>query len=78
MFKSNDVKIPGAVRAFSADIMEMTVLYLSQLSANNEEGASKWSDAVCYKTLPDKPGAPPKPQIKGKVHASSFRVTWGM
>ncbi len=49
----------------------------SQLSANNEEGSSKWSDAVSYRTLPDKPCAPPKPQIKGKVHSNSFRVSWG-
>lgn len=49
----------------------------SQLAAINDEGQSKWSDAVSYKTLPDRPAAPPKPQIKGKIHAHSFKVVWG-
>ncbi|CAH1781329.1 unnamed protein product [Owenia fusiformis] len=46
------------------------------MSANNEEGSSKWSDAVKYRTLPDRPGAPQRPQVKGKVHPTSFRVNW--
>jgi len=50
--------------------------YKFRLSANNEEGNSKWSDFINYNTLPDRPQAPPKPQIKGKVHSSQFKVTW--
>ncbi|XP_064615415.1 fibronectin type-III domain-containing protein 3A-like isoform X3 [Liolophura sinensis] len=50
--------------------------YRFKLAARNEEGQGKWSDVVCYKTLPDRPGPPVKPQSKGKVYAQSFRVTW--
>src|SRR6218665_4088635 len=48
-----------------------------QLQARNEEGSSQWSDVVKYRTLPDKPRPPPRPQVKGKVHSHSFRVVWG-
>lgn len=50
--------------------------YKYRLAAINDEGQSKWSEAVSYKTLPDRPSAPPKPQIKGKIHAHSFKVVW--
>ena len=48
-----------------------------QLAAINDEGQSKLSDVVNYRTKPDRPLPPPKPQIKGKIHANSFRVVWG-
>jgi hypothetical protein len=48
-----------------------------QLSAKNDEGQSKWSDPVTFRTLPDRPAAPPKPQIKGKVMSHAFTITWG-
>lgn len=50
--------------------------YRYRLAAINDEGQSKWSEAVKYKTLPDRPAPPPKPQIKGKIHAHSFKVVW--
>lgn len=54
------------------------MLYLSfpQLKANNEDGSSRWSEEVCYRTLPDRPHPPSRPVVKGKVHASSFKVKW--
>ena len=48
-----------------------------QLQASNEDGASPWSDEVKYRTLPDKPQPPPRPQVKGKVHSRSFLFVWG-
>ena len=48
-----------------------------QLAAFNDEGQSKWSEVVTYRTKPDRPAPPPKPQIKGKIHAYNFRVVWG-
>uniref|UniRef100_A0A2C9KTQ9 Fibronectin type-III domain-containing protein n=1 Tax=Biomphalaria glabrata TaxID=6526 RepID=A0A2C9KTQ9_BIOGL len=50
--------------------------YKFRLAAKNEEGQSKWSETVCYKTLPEKPHPPSKPQIKGKINPYSFRITW--
>lgn len=47
------------------------------MQASNEEGGSKWSETVCYKTSPDKPGPPGKPQLKGKVHPFHFKIAWG-
>ncbi|ELT87402.1 hypothetical protein CAPTEDRAFT_151424 [Capitella teleta] len=49
--------------------------YKFRLQAKNEEGSSQWSDAVVYKTLPDRPSAPPKPHLKSKTH-SQFCITW--
>ena len=52
-------------------------VFLLQLAAKNDEGLSKWSDIVHYKTLPARPEPPGKPQIKGKIHAHVFKITWG-
>ena len=48
-----------------------------QLQATNEEGNSKWSDVVSFRTLPDRPQYPCKLQVKGRVTSNSFRCTWG-
>ncbi|XP_023930352.1 fibronectin type-III domain-containing protein 3a-like isoform X1 [Lingula anatina] len=50
--------------------------YKFKLCARNEEGSSKFSDVVNYRTLPDRPGPCGRPQTKGKVHSNSFRVVW--
>ena len=56
----------------------MSVLLICrQLQATNEEGNSKWSDVVCFRTLPDRPQHPSKLQVKGRVTSNSFRCTWG-
>ena len=55
----------------------LNAFFGKQLAAINDEGQSKLSDVVNYRTKPDRPLPPPKPQIKGKIHANSFRVVWG-
>ncbi|XP_060065817.1 fibronectin type-III domain-containing protein 3A-like [Ylistrum balloti] len=50
--------------------------YKFRLAAVNDEGQSKWSEVSCFRTLPDRPSPPPKPQIKGKILAHSFKVVW--
>lgn len=47
-----------------------------RLRAENESGQSQFSDEVTFQTLPERPGRPPKPQVKGKIHANHFRVKW--
>ncbi|MEE6472228.1 hypothetical protein FKM82_009542 [Ascaphus truei] len=44
--------------------------------AYNSEGKSSPSEVVEFVTCPDKPGAPSKPSVKGKVHAQNFRIVW--
>ncbi|KAF4802223.1 Fibronectin type-III domain-containing protein 3a [Turdus rufiventris] len=46
------------------------------LFAYNSEGKSSPSEVVEHSTKPDRPGAPSKPVVKGKIHPHSVRVTW--
>lgn len=50
--------------------------YVFRLQAHNEDGGSQWSEEVTYRTLPERPGAPSKPILKGKKHTQSFKVRW--
>jgi len=50
--------------------------FFLQLRAHNEEGPSLWSTEVTYRTLPAPPGPPPRPSLKGRVHATSFKIRW--
>nr|CAD7591808.1 unnamed protein product [Timema genevievae] len=50
--------------------------YKFRLRAHNEEGPSRWSDEVCYRTLPDRPAPPPRPNVKGRIHAQNFKIKW--
>jgi fibronectin type III domain-containing protein 3 len=47
-----------------------------RLKAENEAGQSPWSDEVTFRTQPERPGQPPKPAVKGKIHANWFKVKW--
>ena len=50
--------------------------YQFKLRAENESGYSPWSEIVAFKTMPERPGRPQKPQAKGKIHATHFKVKW--
>ncbi|NXT67087.1 FND3A protein, partial [Chaetops frenatus] len=50
--------------------------YKFRLFAYNSEGKSSPSEVVEHSTKPDRPGAPSKPVVKGKIHPHSVRVTW--
>lgn len=50
--------------------------YKFRLRAHNEESPSSWSEEVCYRTLPDRPGQPARPTVKGRIHAHSFKLRW--
>ncbi|KAK6632457.1 hypothetical protein RUM44_007499 [Polyplax serrata] len=50
--------------------------YKFRLRAQNEEGSSRWSDEVTYRTLPSRPGPPHRLSVKGRIHAHSFKVKW--
>lgn len=55
----------------------LTVSVYFKVIAYNAEGKSGPSEVVEFLTCPDKPGPPPKPSVKGKVHAQSVRIVWG-
>ena len=48
--------------------------YKFRLQAQNEEGKSPWSDEVSYFTLPDIPGPPLRPALKGRLLPHSFKI----
>ncbi|XP_031628985.1 fibronectin type-III domain-containing protein 3A isoform X2 [Contarinia nasturtii] len=50
--------------------------FLFRLKAENEAGQSPFSEEVTFRTLPERPGRPQKPQVKGKIHANHFKVKW--
>ncbi|NWU94759.1 FND3A protein, partial [Upupa epops] len=50
--------------------------YRFRLFAYNSEGKSNPSEVVEHSTSPDKPGAPSKPAVKGKIHSHSVKVMW--
>ncbi|XP_045472240.1 fibronectin type-III domain-containing protein 3A isoform X2 [Harmonia axyridis] len=50
--------------------------YKFRLRAQNEAGYSPWSAEVQYATLPDRPSAPSKPTVKGRIQAYSFKLQW--
>ncbi|KAI8129980.1 Fibronectin type-III domain-containing protein 3a [Lucilia cuprina] len=56
--------------------LRRATLYYFRLRAENEAGASAWSNEVAYKTAPERPGRPGKPYAKGKIHGTHFRVRW--
>lgn len=50
--------------------------YQFRLRVENESGQSPWSPEVTFRTLPECPGRPSKPQVKGKIHANYFKAKW--
>lgn len=50
--------------------------YKFRLRSSNESGYSSWSTEVQYATLADRPSAPSKPQVKGRIQAYSFKLRW--
>ncbi|XP_076435428.1 fibronectin type-III domain-containing protein 3A-like [Babylonia areolata] len=50
--------------------------YKFRLAVKNEEGISKWSEVVTFGTVPGVPAAPSRPQVKGRVTAHTFALTW--
>ncbi|ESN91224.1 hypothetical protein HELRODRAFT_104183 [Helobdella robusta] len=50
--------------------------YKFRLQSQNDEGYSKWSDIVCFKTLPDRPQPPSKPVLKMKPSSTFFKIQW--
>ena len=46
------------------------------MQAQNENGISRWSDEVTFSTTADRPAAPSRLSVKGRIHAHNFRIRW--
>ncbi|ESO87946.1 hypothetical protein LOTGIDRAFT_126794 [Lottia gigantea] len=66
----------GSDLSFTVRNLRQNSEYKFRLAAKNDEGVSKWSDVICFRTLPERPSVPAKPQIKGKVLSDRFRIIW--
>lgn len=66
----------GLMHHYECTNLPRATAFLFRLKAMNESGASPWSPDVYYYTLSDAPGRPGKPQVKGKIHATHFRIKW--
>nr|XP_056712594.1 fibronectin type-III domain-containing protein 3A [Euleptes europaea] len=56
--------------------LKRSTKYKFRVIATNSEGKSNPSDAVDFTTKPDKPGAPSKPAVKGKILAQGVEIIW--
>lgn len=56
--------------------LQRATAYQFRLGSKTESGQSPWSDEITISTLPEAPGRPSKPQVKGKIHAYNFKVKW--
>ncbi|OCT93034.1 fibronectin type-III domain-containing protein 3a isoform X1 [Xenopus laevis] len=61
---------------FTVKNLRRSTKYKFRVIAYNTEGKSSPSEVVEFVTFPDRPGAPSKPSVKGKVHAHNFRIVW--
>uniref|UniRef100_A0A8C5M1D1 Fibronectin type-III domain-containing protein 3A n=1 Tax=Leptobrachium leishanense TaxID=445787 RepID=A0A8C5M1D1_9ANUR len=69
-------KYNGEDLAYTVRSLRRSTKYKFRVIAYNSEGKSSPSEVVELVTCPEKPGAPQKPSVKGKVHAQSFRIVW--
>ena len=56
--------------------LQRATAYQFRLGSKTDSGQSPWSDEITISTLPDQPGRPTKPIVKGKIHAYNFKVKW--
>uniref|UniRef100_H2ZWU8 Fibronectin type-III domain-containing protein 3A n=1 Tax=Latimeria chalumnae TaxID=7897 RepID=H2ZWU8_LATCH len=69
-------KYDGEDLACTVKNLKRSTTYKFRVIAYNSEGKSSPSEVVEFSTCPDKPGAPSKPTVKGKIHAHTFKITW--
>ncbi|XP_045511632.1 fibronectin type-III domain-containing protein 3a-like [Colias croceus] len=66
----------GADCTYLCEGLRKATDYRFRLRCETTDGQGPWSIEVTYRTLPEKPGAPGRPTIKGKVHCRAFRLKW--
>ncbi|XP_018022847.1 fibronectin type-III domain-containing protein 3A isoform X2 [Hyalella azteca] len=66
----------GPDNSYCCSQLRRSSSYNFRLGAESDEGSSPPSDVVCYCTLPEPPGAPSPPSVKGR-RSHVLRFTWG-
>lgn len=56
--------------------LQRATAYQFRLGSKTDAGQSPWSEEITVSTLPEQPGRPSKPMVKGKIHAYNFKVKW--
>lgn len=66
----------GADIIYECTRLQRATAYQFRLGSKTDSGQSPWSDEITVTTLPEQPGRPSKPIVKGKIHACNFKVKW--
>lgn len=66
----------GPENIYECTRLQRGTAYQFRLRTGNDAGHSPWSEEKTHVTLPECPDRPSKPQVKGKIHANSFKVKW--
>jgi hypothetical protein len=66
----------GAELIYECTRLQRATTYTFRLASKTDAGQSTWSEEISVTTLPEQPGRPSKPQVKGKIHSHNFKVKW--
>lgn len=66
----------GREISYECQNLQRATSFQFRLKAENDAGQSTPSDEVTFQTLPERPGRPTKPTVKGKIHATHFKVKY--
>ncbi|XP_029458721.1 LOW QUALITY PROTEIN: fibronectin type-III domain-containing protein 3A [Rhinatrema bivittatum] len=69
-------KYDGDDLMYTVKNLRRSTKYKFRVIAYNSEGKSSPSEVVEFITCPDRPGAPSKPSVKGRMHAQNFKIIW--
>lgn len=66
----------GHDQTYVCDGLRRATEYRFRLRCETVDGQGPWSPEVSYSTLPERPGPPGRPAVRGKVHSRAFRLKW--
>uniref|UniRef100_A0A0P5L944 Fibronectin type III domain-containing protein 3B n=1 Tax=Daphnia magna TaxID=35525 RepID=A0A0P5L944_9CRUS len=66
----------GPDNEYACTALTRSTAYRFRLQAQNDDGLSRWSEETTLSTTADRPAAPARPSVKGRIQAHSFRVRW--
>lgn len=66
----------GRDTVYECTNLKRATAFQFRIRAENEAGASIWSEPIAYETLAERPSRPQKPHVKGKMGANRFKAKW--